>query len=409
MSNSTKPETHMLSGLKVLDLTQYLAGPTVTRFMAEMGAEIIKVEQAPGGDPSRLLPFIKNGRSAYFIQQNRGKKSLCLDFSKSESISILHSLTAKVDVVVENYGPGVLERKHLDYASLRAINPRLIMASISAFGRTGPLAHKVGYDLIAQAFSGLISVTGYPDRPPVFVGMGIGDQGSGVHAFSAIGYALYYREKTGVGQHIDISMVDSFFHQHELNVHAFVLSEGQFTPGRMGAHHALVAPCGVFKGPKGYIVILVLDRQWPSMAKAIGRPDLIGDPRFATSADRGKNQRELIQIIEDWMAKLPSDEAALQIFEDFRIAAAPVITIAEAVNHPYFKARNMIRKVKDPLMGELTIPGFPLKFSEFPGLPDIQAPTLGQHGDEVLREHLGYTDTQLAELRSQGILVSASR
>ena len=282
---------------------------------------------------------------------------------------MLHALAAKVDVVVENYGPGVLERKHLDYPSLRAINPRLIMASISAFGRTGPLAHKVGYDLIAQAFSGLISVTGYPDRPPVFVGMGIGDQGSGVHAFSAIGYALYYREKTGVGQHIDISMVDALFHQHELNVHAFVLSEGQFAPGRMGSHHALVAPCGVFKGPKGYIVILVLDRQWPSMAKAIGRPDLIDDPRFATGADRGKNQLELIQIIEDWMATLPSDEAALQVFEEFRIAAAPVMTVADAVTHPYFKARDMIRKVKDPIMGELTIPGFPLKFSAFPRPP----------------------------------------
>src|SRR5580698_1657784 len=318
MSNPATPAPQMLTGLKVLDLTQYLAGPTVTRFMAEMGAEIIKVEQAPGGDPSRMLPFIKNGRSAYFIQQNRGKKSLCLDFSKPASIDLLHSLTAKVDVVVENYGPGVLERKKLDYPSLSAINPRLIMASISAFGRTGPLSHKVGYDLIAQAFSGVISMTGHPDRPPVFVGMGIGDQGSGVHAFSAIGYALYYREKTGVGQHIDISMVDALYHQHELNVQAFVLSEGQFVPGRMGSHHALVCPCGVFKGPKGYIVILVLDRQWPSMAKAMGRADLIDDPRFATGADRGKNQIELIRIIEDWMATLLCEEAALQVFEEFR-------------------------------------------------------------------------------------------
>jgi CoA:oxalate CoA-transferase len=409
MSNPATPTPQMLTGLKVLDLTQYLAGPTVTRFMAEMGAEIIKVEQAPGGDPSRMLPFVKNGRSAYFIQQNRGKKSLCLDFSKPASIDLLHSLTAKVDVVVENYGPGVLERKKLDYPSLSAINPRLIMASISAFGRTGPLSHKVGYDFIAQAFSGVISMTGHPDRPPVFVGMGIGDQGSGVHAFSAIGYALYYREKTGVGQHIDISMVDALYHQHELNVQAFVLSEGQFVPGRMGSHHALVCPCGVFKGPKGYIVILVLDRQWPSMAKAMGRADLIDDPRFATGAERGKNQIELIRIIEDWMATLPSDEAALQVFEEFRIAAAPVMTVAESVDHPYFKARNMVRKVKDPIMGELTIPGFPLKFSAFPDLPDIEAPTLGQHGDEVLRDHLGLTPAQLADLRSQGVLVSANK
>ena len=409
MSNPATPTPQMLTGLKVLDLTQYLAGPTVTRFMAEMGAEIIKVEQAPGGDPSRMLPFIKNGRSAYFIQQNRGKKSLCLDFSKPASIDLLHSLTAKVDVVVENYGPGVLERKGLDYPSLRAINPRLIMASISAFGRTGPLSHKVGYDFIAQAFSGVISMTGHPNRPPVFVGMGIGDQGSGVHAFSAIGYALYYREKTGVGQHIDISMVDALYHQHELNLQAYVLSEGQFVPGRMGSHHALVCPCGVFKGPKGYIVILVLDRQWPSMAKAMGRADLIDDPRFATGADRGKNQIELIRIIEDWMATLSSDEAALQVFEEFRIAAAPVMTVAESVDHPYFKARNMVRKVNDPIMGELTIPGFPLKFSAFPDLPGIEAPTLGQHGDEVLRDHLGFTPAQLADLRTQGVLVSANK
>jgi len=252
----------------------------------------------------------------------------------------------------------------------------------------------------------LISVTGYPDRPPVFVGMGIGDQGSGVHAFSAIGYALYHRERTGVGQYIDISMVDALFHQHELNLQAYVLSEGQFIPGPMGSHHALVAPCGVFKGPQGYIVVLVLDRQWPSMAKALGQPDLTNDPRFATGADRGKNHRELVKIIEDWMASQPSDEAVLQVLEEFRIAAAPVLTIPDAVKHPYFKARDMIRQVKDPIMGELTIPGFPLKFSEFPQLPDIQAPMLGQHGEELLRDHLGYSASQLAELRAKGVLVS---
>src|SRR5262245_11486400 len=184
----------MLSGLKVLDFTQYLAGPTVTRLMAEMGAEIIKVEQAPMGDPARLLPVVKNGRSAYFVQQNRGKKSLCLDFSKPAAIELMHRLAAKADVVVENYGPGVLEKRRLDYTSLRNINPRIIMASVSAYGRTGPLSHKVGYDLIAQAFSGLMHMTGYPDRPPVAVGMAIADTGGGVHAFAAIGYALYYRE-----------------------------------------------------------------------------------------------------------------------------------------------------------------------------------------------------------------------
>ncbi|HEV7989107.1 MAG TPA: CoA transferase, partial [Candidatus Binataceae bacterium] len=163
MASSDKQTPHMLSGVRVLDFTQYLAGPTVTRFMAEMGAEIVKVEQAPMGDPARLLPAVRNGRSAYFVQQNRGKQSLCLDFSKPESIALLRELAKNADVVVENYGPGVMEKRGLDYASLSKLNPRIIMASISAFGRSGPLSHKVGYDFIAQAFSGLMHMTGDPN------------------------------------------------------------------------------------------------------------------------------------------------------------------------------------------------------------------------------------------------------
>ncbi len=399
----------MLSGLKVLDFTQYLAGPTVTRFMAEMGAEIIKVEQAPMGDPSRLLPMVKNGRSAYFVQQNRGKKSLCLDFAKPEAIELLHSLAREVDVVVENYGPGVLEKRRLDYQSLRSINPRIIMASISAFGRTGPLAHKVGYDLIAQAFSGLMDMTGYPDRPPGAVSMAISDQGAGVHAFGAIGYALYYREKTGVGQYIDISMVDALYHMHEINVQAYTTSGGTYIPTRMGAHHPLVTPCGVFKGPRGYIVILVLDRQWPAMAAALGLPELTNDPRFATGPDRAKNRDELVRIIEDWMRTFPSDEAVLDVLEKNRIASAPVMTVPESVTHPYFKARQMIRTVPDPVLGEVTIPGFPLKFSEFPELPEIQAPKLGEHGEEILREYLGSSAEDLRKLREAGVLFSEDK
>jgi crotonobetainyl-CoA:carnitine CoA-transferase CaiB-like acyl-CoA transferase len=407
MNDGAKRSSGMLSGLKVLDFTQYLAGPTVTRLMAEMGAEIIKVEQAPMGDPARLLPVVKNGRSAYFVQQNRGKKSLCLDFGKPRAIELLRSLVAKVDVVVENYGPGVLERRRLDYASLCEINPRIIMASISAFGRTGPLSHKVGYDFIAQAFSGVMHMTGFPDGPPVFVGMAIADVGSGVHAFGAIGYALYHRERTGVGQHVDISMVDALYHMHEVNVQAYTTTDGQYVPQRMGAHHALVTPCGVFKGPEGYIAILVLDRQWPAMAKAMGRAELATDERFATGPDRAKNQKELISIIEDWLASLPSDEAALRIFEEARIAASPVLSVADSVEHPHFVARGMIRKVGDPILGQLTIPGFPFKFSAFPDLPEIQAPLLGEHGSQVLREHLGLGDDELAELSAGGILFTA--
>ena len=399
----------MLADCRVLDFTQYLAGPTVTRLMAEMGAHIVKVEQAPMGDPSRLLPFVKNGRSGYFVQQNRGKKSLCLDFSKPESIELLRSLAQTVDIVVENYGPGVLEKRGLDYASLKEINPKLIMVSISAFGRKSPLSHRVGYDLIAQAFSGVMHMTGEPDGPPQFVGMGVADVGSGVHAFAALGYALYYREKTGIGQHIDIAMIDALYHMHEVNVQVHALSEGQYVPMRGGSHHPLVCPCGAFKGPQGWIVILALDRQWPSVVQAIGNPELLNDSRFTTGADRAKNQAALIPMIEAWLQSFPTDEAALHALEEHRIPSASVMAVKDTLTHPYFKARDMVRTVPDQLLGEVTIPGFPLKYSAFPELPDLRAPLLGEHNAKVLSEHLHYTSEQVADLQQAGVLFAEEK
>jgi crotonobetainyl-CoA:carnitine CoA-transferase CaiB-like acyl-CoA transferase len=407
MTNTNASHTPILAGVKVLDFTQYLAGPTVTRLMAELGAEIIKIERAPGGDPARLLPIVKNGRSAYFVQQNRGKKSLCLDFDKPQAIALLHDLVKKVDVVVENYGPGVLEKKRLDYAALRELNPRIIMASVSAFGRTGTMSHKVGYDIVAQAFSGLMHMTGYPDRPPVFASLALGDQGAGIHAFAAIGYALFHRDRTGRGQWIDISMVDALYHQHELNLQAYVMTDGQYVPKRCGAHHPLVTPMGVFQGPQGYLVILVLDRQWPSMARAIGRPELGADPRFATGAERAKRRDEIVEMIEAWMKTFPSDDAVLAALEEARIAAAPVMSVEDSLKHPYFESREMIRKVPDPILGELTMPGFPFKMSELGPLPDLRAPLLGEHGAEILREELGLGAADVSRLREAGVVHSA--
>lgn len=399
----------MLADCKVLDFTQYLAGPTVTRLMAEMGAQIVKVEQAPMGDPARLLPFVKEGRSAYFVQQNRGKKSVCVDFNKPEGVELLHSLVRTVDVVVENFGPGVMEKRGLAYAALKKINPKIIMVSISAFGRQSPLSHKVGYDLIAQAFSGIMHMTGEADGPPQFVGLGIADVSSGVHAFAALGYALYYREKTGVGQHIDMSMIDALYHMHEVNVQVHAMTDGQYVPKRSGSHHPLVCPVGTFKGPQGWIVILALDRQWAGVCKALGKPELEHEPRFATGADRAKHQKELIAIIEAWLQSFPTDAAALQALEEQRVPSAPVMSIVDTLAHPYFKERQMVRTVPDPILGEVTIPGFPFKYSEFLELPDIQAPLLGEHNTEVLEQQLGFTAEQVATLREQGILYAARR
>jgi len=399
----------MLTGCKVLDFTQYLAGPTITRLMAEMGADIIKVEQAPMGDPSRLLPIVKSGRSAYFVQQNRGKKSLCLDLEKPEAIDILRSLVAKADIVVENYGPGVMNKRGFDYDSLKLINPRIIMASLSAFGRNSPLAHKTGYDYVAQAFSGLMHMNGMPDGPPMFVPMGLADVGSGVHTFAALGYALYHREKTGIGQYIDIAMVDTIYHMHDFGVQAYTTSQGEFIPMRMGMHHNLLCPAGVYKTPQGWVFILVLDRQWQNFTKAMRKPELTNDPRFATNADRSKHRDALIPIIQDWMLSFPSDEALLSVLDENRVPSAPVLSIVDTIDHPYFKAREMVRTVPDPILGQVTIPGFPLKFSAYPKLPDIQAPMLGQHSAEILQENLGYSDARIAQLRRDGVLHSENR
>jgi len=399
----------ILDGIRVLDFTQYLAGPTATRLMAEMGAEIIKVEQAPGGDPGRLLPLIRDGRSGFFVQQNRGKQSLCLDLKSSTARTIIHELVTKVDIVIENFGPGVMEKRSFDYASLKAINRRIIMASVSAFGRRSTLAHKTGYDWIAQAFSGLMHMTGPRDGPPHPVGIGVCDTNAGVHGFAALGYALYHRAQTGEGQYLDLSMVDAMYHMHEYNVHGRSVAGESFNPKRMGAHHEMIAPFGVFKGPSGYFVIAVLQLQWASMCKALGRSELEKDPRFIDGAARARHQNILIEIIEAWAATFPDNDAVLVALEAARVPAGPVLTPVETLENEYFVDRGMVRTVRDPILGEIQIPGFPFKFSAQTELPDIEAPLLGQHNGAVLSHMLGYDTERIAALEREQVLFSAPR
>jgi crotonobetainyl-CoA:carnitine CoA-transferase CaiB-like acyl-CoA transferase len=399
----------MLNGIKVLDFTQYLAGPTATRLMAELGAEVIKEEQATGGDPARALPFLKDGRSIYFIQQNRGKKSFCVDFSKAESVELLRALIPKVDVVIENYGPGVMEKRGLDYAALKQINPRLIMCSVSAFGRKSPLSHLTGYDYIAQAFSGVMHMTGDPDGPPRFVGVAIADGIAGVNAFASLGYALFHRDRTGQGQHIDIAMVDALYHMQSVEVQMFAASKGEYKPMRFGIHHYMSCPQGVFKGPKGWIVILALNRQWPNVARAIGKPEWIDDPRFSSAGRRGKNKKELIAAIEAWMQTFPDDDAVLKALAEHRVPAGPVLSIEETVTHPYFTARRMVRQVPDRVLGDVTIPGFPFKFSAFPDELPLEAPFLGEHNEEILEHYLERSQDTVADLYQQGVLYKGEK
>jgi crotonobetainyl-CoA:carnitine CoA-transferase CaiB-like acyl-CoA transferase len=400
---------HILAGYKVIDFSQVLAGPALTRLMAEMGAEVIKVELPPGGDRSRRLPFLRDGRSGYFVQQNRGKKSLCLDPKSAAGHAILRDLIAKVDVMVENFAPGVIGRLGFDYKTVSALNPRLVMCSISLCGQVGPSANKPGFDHIGASLAGVLDMTGHADGPPIMNTMGIGDVSTGVHGLSAVLAALLYRERTGRGQWVDVSLVDSYFHYHDLSAQVLSLSGGTTKPRRSGGHHYLVTPGGIFKSRDGYIFIAALDHQWPDMCRTIGRPELISDPRFATNALRTQNAPELIRLIEDWLQAQLSDDDALQQLDENRVPNAPVLSVEQAVKHPQLRARRTIRKIHDRILGEFEVPGFPLRFSEFPGELPLEAPFLGEHNAEILRSYLGFSATQISELEAAGVLQHEDR
>ena len=308
MPHSDKPS--VLEGVRVLDFGQYIAAPVVTRMMADMGAEIIKVELAPTGDNSRFYPYFRAGQSGGYIQHNRGKLSLCLDIKQPEGVRIVKELAPKVDVVIENFSPGTLGRYGLGYDDLKALNSRLIMCSISGFGQDGPLAHKPGVDTLAQAMSGLLHLTGDPDKAPTYVGLFIADENAGVHGLASVCAALYYREKTGRGQYIDLSLLECLFHLHDTAVQFYTLSDGKENPTRFGSHHYAVAPCGIFKASDGYVVIVVLEHQWKTFVKAVGKPEWLDDPRFDTNQHRAENRLVLVELLEQWLQSLPDPRRA---------------------------------------------------------------------------------------------------
>jgi crotonobetainyl-CoA:carnitine CoA-transferase CaiB-like acyl-CoA transferase len=401
---ANKPQ-HLLDGYKVLDFTHFVAGPTTTRLMAGMGAEIIKVEIAPHGDRSREFDYLRDHRSAFFIQQNRGKKSLCVDLRRQEGIDLIKQLVPKVDVVVENFAPGVISEMGLGYEVLKAINPKIIMCSISALGQTGPLANDAGFDFIGQAYAGITSLIGEEHGPPYMPMVAIGDVSTGAHAMGAIACALLHRERTSQGQYIDVSLLDTYFHCQTIGVQLCSASQGARELKASGLHHSLACPAGVFKGQKRWIIILAMtDKQWVSLCEAIGRPDLGADGRFARARDRVQLRDEIIRTIEHWLAAMPSDDASVETLRSHRVPVAPILSVREAMEHPHLIARGTVRTVNDPILGEFKIPGFPLRFSGYPEELEFDAPMLGEHNASILEEYLGYTPARVIELEKSGVL-----
>ncbi len=406
ITTSNPDPTRLLEGVRVLDFTQYLAGPTCSRLLVELGAEVIKIEYPPDGDPLRPIEPARAGMSSAFIQQNRGKRSLCLDLRHPEAQQVIHRLIPTIDVVVENFTPGVLARHGLGYDDLAAINPGVIMASVSGFGQEGSYRHRSCFDFIAQGYAGVMHMTGEPDGPPYFAGIGSGDVTAGVHAFAGVGYALYQRDRTGRGTHIDVSMVDALFHMQEHAVGAASMTGGEFQPNRQGRHYQPVSPAGTFKAPEGWIVIICMPNQIDGLWAAMGEPALARDPRFATAEGRQANRTALTGAIESWMAGFGTDDEVLALLEEHRVPAGPVLSPADAIHHPWFIERGSVRQVADRSGQTFTIPGFPIRFDGTKPNADLVAPRLGEHGRSILSE-AGLADHEIDDLHARGVLGSA--
>jgi crotonobetainyl-CoA:carnitine CoA-transferase CaiB-like acyl-CoA transferase len=357
-----------------------------------------------------LGPFLKDGRSGYFVQHNRGKKDICIDLKRPEGLAIAKELVKKVDVVVENFAPGVIGRLGLGWEVVHELNPACVMCSISAFGQTGPLANEPGFDYLGAAYAGVVSMCGETGSSPYVPMIALGDVSTGVHAMGAICAALLGRARTGLGQHLDVSLLDSYFHYHECGIETLSLSNGTIQPTRSGMHSWYAVPAGIFKARERYIFIIApLDHHFAMLCRAMGQAELASDPRFKTNADRLTNLKELIATIEGWMqSRSPSDEATLAALKEHRVPHAPVLSVAEAVNHPHLRQRGTVRTVHDQMLGDFDVPGFSLRFSAYQPL-QLEAPTQGQHNEQVLVEMLGYAPARVRELQEAGVLVAARR
>jgi len=400
---------HALTGLRVLDFTRALAGPTCTRMLAEMGAEVIKVEPAPKGDMSRAAS-VYNKRSLFFVQHNRGKKSLCVNLRDARGMALVAELVRHVDVVVENFKPGVMADMGLSYDRLRELKSDIILCSISALGQTGPLAHKPGYDYIAQAYAGVTSMIGDEDEPPYIPLVGLGDVNTGVHGALAVLAALRHRDRTGRGQHLDVALLDVYYHFHEINVHQVRASGGKIKPTRVGRHMTYLCPGGVFRAAAGHVVIMGFFHHWPDLCRVMERLDLIEDPLYSTDLARLERREEVVKLIEEWLQRFPDVTSAVAHLERFDVPVAPVLSVAETLDHPHLRARGTVRTIRDAVYGgEIDVPGFPLKFSDFPEELPLTAPTLGQHNRDILTTYLKKTPEDVDRLRAEGVLVERSR
>ena len=398
-----KPERKLpLQGIRVIDFSQILAGPFCTMLLADMGADVVKVEKPNGGDDTRRYgpPFIE-GESAAFLTLNRNKRSIVLDLKSEQGLGVVRRMLADADVMLHNFRPGVVERIGLGYADVSALNPAIVYCAVSGFGATGPYSQRAGFDLVAQGMSGLMSINGFPDSPPAKVGVPMADLNTGMFCAYGILTAYINRLATGKGQHVDASLLESGM-AYTLYESATYFATGEVA-GPLGSAHRMIAPYQAFATQDGYINIGAANQNnWERMCRAVGRDDLLDDARFASNPERMVNIQSLTPIMEETF-RTQTTAHWVEVLERAGVPCGPIYNIEQVYADPHVQSRDMAVELQHPKAGGIRNIGVAVKLSDTPGSVRTPAPLLGQHTDDVLAE-FGYADADIAALRQSGAL-----
>ena len=391
-----------LAGIRVLDLTRVLAGPFCAMMLGDMGAEVIKVEEPGKGDDTRSWPPFVEGESTYFMSVNRNKQSVTLNLKAPEGRKIFQALARKSDVLLENFRPGTMDKLGFGYKALARLNPRLVYCSVSGFGESGPEAHRAGYDLVIQAESGVMDLTGFSDGPPVKVGNSVGDLVAGMSAAHGVVLALLARTRTRRGQKVEISMLDVM--AALLTYQAGIYFGTGQRPTRRGNAHPSIVPYEVFRAADAFVVLGVANNSlWIKCCGALGRPELAQDPRFDTEAKRVQNRATLVPLLNEILGTRAAADWVKQ-FEAVGIPAGLIKSVAEVCESEHLKARGMIVTLPHPRARKVTVMGVPVRLHATPGKAATAPPLIGQHTDAVLRRLVGLGNPAIARLRAQGVV-----
>lgn len=401
MSDTEPTWNGPLAGVRVLDFTRVLAGPAASLALADLGAEVIKIEPPGSGDETRTFPPMREGESHYYLAVNRGKKSIVVDLKSAEGIALIKDLAAKCDVLVENYRPGVMDRLGLGWEVMREVNPRLIYCAISGYGQTGPLKDRPSFDIVLQAMSGALSMNGERDGLPTKLGIPLGDLVGGINGPIGIVSALYERERTGKGRYIDVSLMDGL-----MGMLGYIAQLAFFTgsdPQRVGSQHPNLVPYGIFPARDGSIVIACLTPGfWGRVCTSIERPELTADTRYDTLEKRRDAREDVNAIVSAFTERHTVDEL-VAIFAEHQVPHAPILGVTEALAQPQAVAREMVVEVEHAALGPIPIVNRPIRFDEAQPLPEAP-PVLGQHTATILVDVLGLPPEKIEALRKAGVV-----